>query len=121
MRYLERSPLFFQSISSYLYFMVNILLAVALVALQIPDIVTTNQIIKAGGRELNPLVRLLMKLGALWWVPKFVVAVVCAWIFITAGDEDNRWAMIAVVAIYLAVVFSNYRQVRRLKKRGLLP
>ena len=100
--------------------MVDFILAAALIVLQIPDILTTNRIVGAGGRELNPLVRGLMRLGFFWWVPKFLVAVVCAVVFLWTGDDGGRLVMMGIIVVYALAVASNYRQIQRMKRRGLL-
>lgn len=100
--------------------MIDYVLACALVLLQVPDIVTTNRILEAGGRELNPFVRWLMRFGRLWWVPKIAVAVGCAAVFVCTREEASRWVMLGLIGVYVFVVGSNLQQIARLKRRGLL-
>jgi hypothetical protein len=104
--------------------MLNWTLAALLVFLQIPDILTTNAILAAGGRELNPVMRLCMRLSSAWrlswlpwWMPKMAVAMAGAWILGAAQGTDALVVLILLVLAYLAVVGSNLVQLRRLRKR----
>ncbi|EGJ51612.1 DUF5658 family protein [Desulfocurvibacter africanus] len=104
--------------------MLNWTLAALLVLLQVPDILTTNAILAAGGRELNPVMRLCMRLSSTWrlswlpwWMPKLVVALGGAWILGASEDTDAIMALVLLVLAYLAVVGSNLMQLRRLRAR----
>lgn len=98
------------------------ILAALLVALQVPDILTTNAILARGGRELNPLMRLCMRLGAAWslpwWLPKAVLASAGAWFLAARGGDDGLLYLFILVAAYLGVVGSNLVQLRRLVLRA---
>ncbi len=108
--------------------MLNWTLAALLVLLQIPDILTTNAILSAGGREVNPVMRLCMRLSSAWrlawlpwWMPKMAVAMAGAWVLGDSQDPEALMALVLLVLAYLAVVGSNLVQLRRLRKRaGLL-
>lgn len=97
-------------------------LAVLLVALQAPDILTTNAILARGGRELNPLMRLCMRLGAAWglpwWLPKITVASAGAWTLAAWGGNEGLVSLILLVTAYLGVVGSNLLQLRRQTRRA---
>jgi hypothetical protein len=94
--------------------MLDWLLAGALILLQVPDILTTNRLISRGGRELNPVMRLAMRLGKRWWwVPKLVIAGAGALILAASPDAWSRHALIALNVLYILVIVSNYRQIRR--------
>ncbi|EPR44408.1 hypothetical protein dsx2_1769 [Desulfovibrio sp. X2] len=93
-------------------------LALLLVVLQVPDIRTTNRILALGGRELNPAVRLLMRLGPRWWWPKLVLAGVAAYWLAASSDPEAVWLLGLVDLAYLGVVLSNLRQMKRLERRA---
>jgi hypothetical protein len=93
-------------------------LAVLLVVLQIPDIWTTNVILAAGGRELNPVVRVMQRrLGRWWWLPKLLLALGGALAFTLIDDELSPWALTALCLVYLLVILSNLRQMARMGRR----
>lgn len=96
-------------------------LAALLVFLQVPDILTTNAIIARGGRELNPLMRLCMRLDAAWglpwWLPKMTLASGGAWTLAAWGDWDGLVSLALLVAVYVGVVTSNLVQLRRIRRR----
>lgn len=95
-------------------------LAILLVLLQLPDIWTTNAILAAGGRELNPVIRLLQRrAGRWWWLPKLLLALVGAWVFASVDDALSTWALAAVCCIYILVIVSNIRQMVRIRRRRL--
>jgi len=95
-------------------------MAVLLTVLQAFDGWTTWSILKAGGRELNPvLVKLIEVVGV---VPALVVvkgvAAGLGWFIALAPVGDVRWrgtALAMVAVVYVAVAVSNWRQYR---KRG---
>ena len=79
-------------------------LLLTLVLLQLADIVTTNTVLAAGGREANPVMASAMAgFGSLWWLPKLAVAITCALVLIKGR---TRYAA-AAVAITLAPVVIN--------------
>lgn len=88
-----------------------------LVLLQIPDIWTTNRILAMGGREMNPGVRLLMRLGRRWWWPKMAIAVAAAGYMAFSGEPEARPALLVCNAAYVLVVLSNLRQMKKMKAR----
>ncbi len=97
--------------------MLDTLLALLLVLLQIPDIWTTNRILALGGREMNPGVRLLMRLGRRWWwLPKLAIALVAAWYMAVSGDPEGRVALIVCNVAYVLVVLSNLRQMKKMQR-----
>ena len=105
--------------------MLNWTLAALLVLLQVPDILTTNAILAAGGRELNPVMRLCMRLSSAWrlswlpwWMPKMAIAMGGAGILGFSQDTDARIALALLVLAYLAVVGSNLVQLQRLRARA---
>lgn len=104
--------------------MLTWILAGTVVALQVPDIVSTNAILARGGREMNPIIRACMRLGRWWWVPKLAVAVAASWFIAASGSGPESLAgtgateaviCLAVLnALYVLVVASNLRQLYRL-------
>lgn len=104
--------------------MLNWTLAALLVLLQVPDILTTNAILAAGGRELNPAMRLCMRLSAAWglpwlpwWMPKLTMTLAGACYLGVSEGLDALVALALLVLAYLAVVGSNLVQLRRLRAR----
>ena len=98
--------------------MLSLGLAVLLVLLQLPDIWTTNIILAAGGRELNPIIRHLQRrLGRWWWLPKLLLALVGAFVFATVDDALSTWALAGVCFLYVLVILSNLRQMARIRRR----
>lgn len=102
----------------------NWTLAALLVFLQIPDILTTNAILAAGGRELNPVMRLCMRLSSAWrlpwlpwWMPKMALTIAGAGYLGASEDTDALLVLVLLVLTYLAVVGSNLVQLRRLRRR----
>lgn len=93
------------------------LLAVNLILLQIPDVVTTNRILAHGGRELNPVMRLCMRMGRGWWAPKLLGTVLGAVYLAVWGEEDGYWMLAGLNGLYVAVVLSNLRQLAKVARR----
>lgn len=96
--------------------MLDASLATLLVLLQAPDIWTTNRILAMGGRELNPGVRLLMRLGSRWWWPKLAIALLAAGYMALSGEPEARAALVVCNAAYVLVILSNLRQMRKMEK-----
>ena len=93
------------------------LLAATLVLLQVPDVLTTNAILGAGGRELNPLMRLFQRLGRAWWVPKLGIASVGAAYLGWHGGNGAMLVLALLNVLYLFVVWSNLRQMERIRRQ----
>lgn len=82
----------------------------ALMLLQAADVYTTLRIIGNGGRELNPAMAWLMReLGALsaLVVSKCLMLIVV----LTLLPKLPVWFMVALIVVYVAVVWHNWRQV----------
>jgi hypothetical protein len=90
------------------------LLIVLVVVLQVADAYLTWRLLSAGGRELNPIVRIVIDyLGlALGLVVAKVVVAVMAVVFIF----ERPLALLLVAALYTWVVIHNWRQLAT--KRG---
>lgn len=93
------------------------LMAATLVLLQVPDVLTTNAILEAGGRELNPLMRLFQRLGRAWWVPKLGMALVGAAYLGWHGGNGAVLVLALLNVLYLLVVWSNLRQMERIRRQ----
>lgn len=97
------------------------ILAGTLVALQVPDVLTTNAILASGGRELNPVIRICMRMGGnMWWVPKMALVLALAPFIAASGYPEAQGFLIALNVLYLGVVASNLRQLRRLERVRVL-
>jgi hypothetical protein len=71
--------------------------------LQVVDILTTDRVLARGGSEGNPLQVLAQAhLGSMWWVPKLVLMLACAFFM---AHWKPRYVM-PFVAL-MAVVVSN--------------
>lgn len=81
-----------------------------LVALNLADVVSTMKVLKAGGKELNPVMRFFMtKLGNLpgLLAPKAVILTAAYWAFV----PSNMWAVLgALCLLYVFVVAHNVKQ-----------
>lgn len=85
----------------------------ALLCSQVLDVVSTNLVLRRGGRELNPIVARVMTLtGDLWGVVKigFVMGVV--WMLYTPQIEWLVWAGAALTA---AVALRNLKIARDMR------
>ena len=76
------------------------------VALQIADILTTNQALAVPGVwELNPLMALSQaKLGPAWWLPKLAVV---AYLCLAATFMRRRWPIIFAASVSGLAVLGN--------------
>ena len=85
------------------------LLLLALAVGQIIDVLTTNRALSAGGREMNPLMHLAMKLsGGQWWLWKAFIAIFLISLAITIRAPSWRKVVFAgLVAIAQLVVIIN--------------
>lgn len=88
-----------------------VVLFVLVVALQAADGFLTWRVLRAGGRELNPLVRFLIdRLGT---VPGLALAklflVVMVWLYL----RDQVLILLAIAALYAWVVRHNWQQLQR--------
>ena len=88
----------------------SFVLALVFAVLQFLDVTTTNAVRANGGKETNPIMRMVQdRLGKYWWVPKALFALgICAivyyypnWIF-GAG-------LVVINLFYLKVVLHNYQ------------
>lgn len=81
-------------------------LMIIFAGLQVADIASTNYALTIPGVwEINPLMAFAQaKLGALWWLPKLVVAaVLCR----AAFSLQRRWPMIFAVSVSGLPVLAN--------------
>lgn len=79
--------------------------------MQLADIWTTVRVLDAGGKELNPVIRYLMrKLGDGWMLVKVLLAFAAALI---VQHEIGNIGVYAISALYFGVVVYNHFQLRR--------
>ena len=91
----------------------------AMLVVQLLDVLTTNRILAGGGRELNPVMRLFMRLGGRWWwVPKLAVAIIASLVLAVDESELATWLLGGILFCYVVVVVSNLYQIRRIVRRG---
>jgi hypothetical protein len=89
----------------------NYVLFLILVALQAADAYTTWRVLRAGGRELNPALRLLMdRIGI---VPALAVVKLVAVLFVGLFLLEHVVILLALVGLYAWVVQNNWRQMRK--------
>lgn len=86
--------------------MIDLILLVSLVVLNILDVVLTKKIIDRGGVELNPIVSWLMGRTSKWGYVKVGAALALGIYMYSIGATTT---LAVGVAIYLGVVFWNYR------------
>lgn len=83
-------------------------------ALQIADVVTTSRVLRNGGWETNPIVRMLMRCcGAWWWLPKLVLAMACGAYMAFVSWPEGPALLVFLCLVYCWVVWSNVQQERR--------
>jgi len=91
----------------------NEILFFALVGLNVLDVYTTMQILKQGGRELNPLMAWLMgKIGPLPAMLALKVPLLVAMGLMLT--DVPPWMLLALLALYVFVVANNLRVIWRL-------
>lgn len=94
-------------------------LALSAVALQVPDVLTTNKVISNGGRELNPLVRWYMsKTGKWWWTLKLAAVPPVAMVYwFYVSSQLPAWGALAALGainvIYVYVLVNNTKALKR--------
>lgn len=91
--------------------MIIFLLAVFFIILNILDVSTTNKALKQGGREVNPLARLLMKLH-LFMPAKVLITCLVVFTMFYADEGTGITLGIFCCCIYAVIVGSNYRTLR---------
>jgi hypothetical protein len=92
--------------------MMEIIVAIFAVLVGLADWWTTNRVIGQGGSELNPVMRLAMKLGRWWVVPKMAIHLGIAWAVVTMDHSWVTGAAALAMAANALVVVNNYRQIR---------
>ena len=82
-------------------------LLVIFVILQVADVMSTNAAIgRPGVTEGNPVVRALMIAhGENWWIAPKIALVAAA--ILVVRRVPRRWPLIALSALYMAVVINN--------------
>lgn len=92
-----------------------VVLFVLVVALQAADAFLTWRVLRAGGRELNPAVRVLIdRLGT---IPGLAIGklflVVMVWLYL----REQALILLAIAALYAWVVRHNWNQLQRTSGR----
>jgi hypothetical protein len=82
------------------------LLLVLFIALEVADVVTTNQRLAVPGmREANPIMGALQReLGGAWWLPK---AFAFGWVAVAAMRVGRRWPLVFAVSYCGLIVALN--------------
>ena len=93
----------------------NILLAVLFTILQMGDAYTTIRILKAGGRELNPVMRAVM--GQFGYSALILLkAILCMVVFVIIWHWPDEiivsCVLIGLNVFYLVIVIRNFKQMR---------
>ena len=85
------------------------LLLLALALGQIMDVLTTNRALSAGGKEMNPVMSLAMKMsGGQWWLLKAGIAIFLISLAITIRPPSwRKVALAGLVATAQALVIIN--------------
>lgn len=99
---------------------IEILLAL-FILLQVLDVVSTREGLRLGARESNRVISWLMNnTGDLWIVVKLAIGALP----IAAHIHDSTffagqlyWVLLLLSALYIYVIVSNYRVIKRLKGR----
>ncbi len=79
------------------------------ILLQLTDVLTTNSLMAAGGRELNPVMAAaIANCGSFWWLPKLVVALICALIFV---QGRTRYVAAGAALASVAVLINTINEV----------
>ncbi len=98
-------------------------LLVVLALLQILDIYTTYNILKLGGRELNPILnKLFDKVGVIpgLIVPKSIYIGILMYYYLvnSTSMQSFGWlvSLTVIVLIYIGVVFNNFKVLKGMKK-----
>ncbi len=80
-----------------------------LMALQVLDVVSTNRVLRFGGREFNPIVAwIIRRTGRAWWLPKLAVAAVPSGMAIVYANPHVDVALAGIAAAYVLVVSHNF-------------
>lgn len=97
------------------------ILAALFILLQVLDVVSTREGLRLGAREGNRAVNwLINNTGDLWIVVKLVIGAlpIAAHIYDpTFFTGPFYWVLLLLSALYVYVIVSNYRVIKRLKGR----
>ena len=88
-----------------------------LMILQVLDVISTNRVLRLGGREFNPfMVWIMRRLGRAWWLPKLALAAVPCAFAVVYADPWIDAVLAAIGVAYLIVVTHNYLTAWRLAR-----
>lgn len=91
-----------------------IVMAVAIVLLNILDVVTTKQALALGAREANPIVRLLMR-WRLFIPVKVAVLIFFIWVILNAEAAAALTAGSFLCLFYGLLVASNVKTIKKIR------
>lgn len=92
----------------------TILIAALIIALGCVDVFLTSEVIKKGGREANPVMRLLMERSPFAW--EFVKITVHVAVAISVLQFDFMlWGGQLFVVVYLWVCYHNLRVLKKME------
>lgn len=92
------------------------LLFILFCLLQIGDFITTKIILNNGGVELNPIMRKLFeKVGVSNGLLFTKLSIIILFFFLIHLQLITDWAMLILIAVYLFVVYNNYRQIKKME------
>lgn len=86
-----------------------------LVLASISDVLSTLAVLRAGGRELNPLYGTSRPSAGVLWGVKIVTCAMCA---VALSIAPEMWWLVAIVAVFLmGVSLNNWRVYRKMRSR----
>lgn len=84
-------------------------LVTLLMVLQVLDVISTNRVLRLGGREFNPLVLWVMRrMGRAWWLPKLMVAALISSLALALADPQLDAVLAGIGGVYALVVGHNF-------------
>jgi len=96
---------------------VVLVLTIAIMVMCVLDIITTEKVLRLGGKELNPVMAWCMvKLEKRWWIPKLAGTVAVIGILVWLPSLVGKVLGSGIVLMYIVIVWNNVRNIRRLKK-----
>jgi hypothetical protein len=92
--------------------MILLLLAIFFVILNILDVTTTRTVLRNGGREVNPIARMLMRFHL--FIPAKTGMVIIVLLIMSLSDTDTGTTLGVICCVmYVLVVWNNFRAIKR--------